>query len=294
MKRTLIGKKLFTTTCKINCWFKPIYESPRGLSICDLFANFSVLNSATNLTQTRCKTLTKNMKSRFLRILLIINGILIPIFILYVLGNVLIEKYNDYSFYNSGNSNLESLEIKGPKYEIKQSSLIGIPSSENYLVAEYKKENDKYGILEEEINLPYEVPKNTFNIIFLDKEFSQIRKLLKNDASIKSMFISNTYLSHNKEMVNKLSRLSFYIATEDTNNDGEINNGDQHYVYVSDLNGENLTKVSDRKVKQYEWVNENKEILLNFVTENNSEFEYGIYNIENKTIKETKNKTKEK
>ena len=253
-----------------------------------------IYNISTIRIYNCCKTLTKNMKSRFLRILLIINGILIPIFILYVLGNVLIEKYNDYSFYNSGNSNLESLEIKGPKYEIKQSSLIGIPSSENYLVAEYKKENDKYGILEEEINLPYEVPKNTFNIIFLDKEFSQIRKLLKNDASIKSMFISNTYLSHNKEMVNKLSRLSFYIATEDTNNDGEINNGDQHYVYVSDLNGENLTKVSDRKVKQYEWVNENKEILLNFVTENNSEFEYGIYNIENKTIKETKNKTKEK
>ena len=233
------------------------------------------------------------MKSRFLKILLIINGILIPIFIIYVLGNVLIDKFNDSNFYNSENSDLEILEVKSPKYEIKQSSLIRIPNSENYIVAEYKKENDKYGILEDEINLPYEVPKNTFSIIFLDKEFNQIRKLLKNNASIKSMFISNSYSSHNKEMMNKLSRLSFYIATEDTNNDGGINNRDQHYVYVSDLNGENLTKVSDRKVKQYEWVNENKEILLNFVTENNSEFEYGIYNIENKTIKETKNKTKE-
>jgi hypothetical protein len=231
------------------------------------------------------------MKSKFLRILLIINGILIPIFIVYVLGSFLIDKYNDYIFFNSG---LESLEIKGPKYEIKQSSLIEIPNSENYIVAEYKKENDKYGILEEEINLPYEIPKNTFNIIFLDKEFNQIRKLLKNDASIKSIFISNTYLYHNKERKEKLSKLSFYIAKKDTNNDGEINNRDQHYVYVSDLNGENLTKVSDRKVRQYEWVNENKEILLNFITEDNSEFEYGIYNIENKTIKETKNKTEEK
>ena len=81
--------------------------------------------------------MTKNMKSRFLRILLIINGILIPIFIIYVLGYVLIEKYNDYTFYNSGNSNLESLEIKGPKYEIKQSSLIGIPNSENF--KQYRK-----------------------------------------------------------------------------------------------------------------------------------------------------------
>ena len=36
-----IKKKRFTTTCIINCWFKPIYESPRGLSICALFTNFS-------------------------------------------------------------------------------------------------------------------------------------------------------------------------------------------------------------------------------------------------------------
>jgi len=201
----------------------------------------------------------------------------------------LIDKYNDYTFYNSRNSNLEALEIKGPKYEIKQSLLIGIPNTENYIIASYKKVNDKYVILEEEINLQYEVAKNTFNIIFLDKEFNQIRKLLKNDASIKSMFISNRYLSHNKEMNNKLS---FYIAKEDNNNDGEINSSDQHYVYISDLNGENLTKISDRKVKQYKWVNENKEILLNFVTESNSKFEF--YNIVNKTTKGTKNKTNKK
>ncbi len=26
---------------KLIAWLKPTYESPRGLSICDLFANFS-------------------------------------------------------------------------------------------------------------------------------------------------------------------------------------------------------------------------------------------------------------
>ena len=30
-----------STILQINYWFKPIYESPRGLSICDLFINFS-------------------------------------------------------------------------------------------------------------------------------------------------------------------------------------------------------------------------------------------------------------
>ena len=35
------NKKLTPTPCIINCLASAIYESPRGLSICDLFANFS-------------------------------------------------------------------------------------------------------------------------------------------------------------------------------------------------------------------------------------------------------------
>ena len=34
-------QKLLLTPYKINCWFQLIYESPLGLSICDLFTNFS-------------------------------------------------------------------------------------------------------------------------------------------------------------------------------------------------------------------------------------------------------------
>ena len=229
------------------------------------------------------------MKSKFIRILLIINGILIPIFIIFVLGSFLIEKFETNSEFESS---LNDSEIRETEYEVKQSSLIGIPNSENYIVAEYKKPVDKYVTIMEEINLPYDVPDNTFNIIILDKNFNQKKKLLNKNGSIKSMFISNAY-SHNKNLVKKTTHLSFYIATDDTNNDGEINKRDQHYVYLSDLNGENLIKVSDRKVKQYEWVNENKELLLNFETEN-SEPKYGLYNIENKTLTETKNITKKK
>ena len=33
-------KKLSLTMCIIHCLLLPTYESPRGLSICDLFANF--------------------------------------------------------------------------------------------------------------------------------------------------------------------------------------------------------------------------------------------------------------
>ncbi|PKH49508.1 hypothetical protein CXF68_01860 [Tenacibaculum sp. Bg11-29] len=228
------------------------------------------------------------MKNKFVRFLLIINGILIPIFILFVLGNHFKNKFNS-------NDEFNELKVVETEYEIKQSSLIGIPNSENYLVAEYAKiiDDSEFVVEEiEEINLPYEVPKNTVNLIFLDKNFNQKRRLLKENASIKSMFISNAY-SHNKDMIRKITHLSFYIAVEDSNGDGKIDRRDQHYVYVSDLNGENLIKVSDRKIKQYEWVNKNKELLLNFKTES-SKPKYGLYNIENKILSETENITTNK
>ena len=55
-----------------------------------------------------------------------------------------------------------------------------------------------------------------------------------------------------------------YIAKEDTTGDDEINEYDQHYIYVSDLNGENLTKVTDREINQYQWISEGQELLLQF------------------------------
>jgi hypothetical protein len=69
-------------------------------------------------------------------------------------------------------------------------------------------------------------------------------------------------------MIATLSYLSFYIAPKDTNNDGEVTTKNQHCVYLSGLNGESLTKVSEQAVKQYKWANENKEILFNFVSKN--------------------------
>ena len=221
------------------------------------------------------------MNNKFIRFLIIINGILIPIFIGIILLEFLDNKYNA--------TETSEVEFK-EKYEIRQTSLIKLPNSENFIVAEFKKQIDDYFALEieDEVLLPYTVPSNTVNIIFLDKDFNQIRKLLNKNASIASMFVSNSH-SSSKKLINKMSHLSFYIAIEDTNNDGEINIRDQHYVYISDLNGENLTKVSDRKVKRYEWINDNQNILLTFSNESNSsELKYGVYNIKNKTLTEKK------
>ncbi|SNR15182.1 hypothetical protein [Tenacibaculum jejuense] len=223
------------------------------------------------------------MKSKFVKVLLVINGILIPIFIIYVLGNVLYDEFknNRTSISNPENDDLPILKNIRKK---KHSSLIKIPNSENYATAEYYvKGNDMLGLEVEELNLPYQVPKNTSNIIFLDSQFNQIRKLLKKKGSIKGIFISNIFSSHHNEVLKKLSHLSFFIAEEDSNNDGIINEFDQHYIYVSDLNGDNLTKVTDKIVTQFEWVN-GDEILLTFAEDKNSKLRYGLYNVKTKTM----------
>jgi hypothetical protein len=137
-------------------------------------------------------------------------------------------------------------------------------------------------------DLLYLIPDNTVNLLFLDKDFNITGKILDKGGSILNMFIPNR-LSDDENLISQINNLSFFIAKEDTNNDGRINRKDQHYVYVSDLDGKNLTRVTDRKVKQYQWINNNKEILLTFDNGDETEtLEYGIYNIETKKIKETK------
>jgi hypothetical protein len=222
------------------------------------------------------------MNNKFIKVLIIINGILIPIFILFLLGNVLFDKYEKNRF---DNTDSEVYEKDKSSFEIKYSSPKKILNSENYYVAISKTYNDIYDLDLGEISLDL-VPKNTINIIFLDKEFNVIGKLLEKKGSISSMFVPDFH-SRDKSQIKFVKNLSFYIAKEDTNSDGEINRLDQHYVYISDLNGEKLTKVTDRKVKQYQWINNNRDLLLTFKMKN-EELEYGIYNIDKRTLTETK------
>ena len=224
------------------------------------------------------------MKNKFFKALAVINGILIPIFILYVLGNALNSHFSTKKIASSK----EPEQPEKITLETKHSSLIKIPNSDNFAIAEYYLEKSSYlGNNVEDLNLPYDIPKNTFNIIFLDSKLNEMKKLLNQKASIQGIFISNIFSSHHDKVKEELTHLSFYIALEDTNSDGKIDFRDQHYVYVSDLNGENLTKVSHRIVHQFEWIN-HKELLLTFENDKDSDIKYGIYNVNNESIRETK------
>ncbi len=74
------------------------------------------------------------------------------------------------------------------------------------------------------------------------------------------MYIPSTTL----DQENSALYISYFIAENDTNSDGRIDENDQHYVYLSDLNGANLKQITTRKVSQYKWINNNAQLLLTF------------------------------
>ncbi|SDY06676.1 hypothetical protein SAMN05444411_1186 [Lutibacter oricola] len=230
------------------------------------------------------------MNNKFIKILIIINGIILPIFVIILLTDFLQSKFKKDDF--STNIDYSTREEKLPelKETIRYSSIQKIPNSKYFVVAKYLVLDDKPSFGDYDLIMPYTVPEKTINILFLDENYNIVRKLLEKDSSIKKMFISNAYLNK-EETQEKLKFLSFYIAKEDTTGDDKINEYDKHFIYVCDLNGKNLTKVTDREINQFQWISEGRELLIQFEQRDengNQNLRYGIYNIKNKSMIEPK------
>ncbi len=171
------------------------------------------------------------------------------------------------------------------EFEVKYDSPKNLPNSENYYVAIRKIYADQYDLYTGD-DLLNQIPSNTSNIIFLDKDFNVKGKILQNEGSIVNMYIPKMETA--EEIM--VGHISYFIADSDTNSDGRIDQNDQHYVYLSDLNGENLKQITDRKVRQYKWINDNSQILLTFKNgEADTNLEFGVYDVKTGEIKQTKN-----
>ena len=227
------------------------------------------------------------MNSKLIRTLIIINGILIPIFILYVFGSIVYEKFEKNEPIELDNSfEFENQNLS--KFSIQNSEPIQIPNSEFYYITVEKKYQSQYGEIDIDIeNSPNMVRQNTINVLFLNKQQSEIGKLLPENGSITSMSVLNRF-TENSEELKQIKHIAYYIATKDTNEDGIIDSADQHYVYLSDLNGKNLKKVTDLKVKKFQWLNQGKEMILTlYKKDNDNDFDYAIYNLETNEIRPT-------
>lgn len=129
---------------------------------------------------------------------------------------------------------------------------------------------------------PDMVGRSTSNVIFFDKDTLEIGKLLPRSGLVLSMYLG----PHPDDT--EPSNLVYMIAEEDSNRNGVITGRDQHALYVSDLNGGNLTKITDRDIRSYQWVDQSYEILMKFhQTEEIIDSLYGFYNTKTKELKLT-------
>ena len=139
-----------------------------------------------------------------------------------------------------------------------------------------------------EINSRTMVADSTTNILFFDNNCNLIRKLLPEDGNVTWMYVG----PRDEELGPKKNL--YALAKDDTNNDGLINDEDIDYLFISELDGKDLSKITNRRVESMEWIGSGNELLIEFPNqgdffnpEKQKDSLYGIYNTETKTLRLT-------
>jgi hypothetical protein len=232
--------------------------------------------------------------------LVTINGIIIPLFIGFALYKILDKSDNEYRGPESiivGNelekAKGDSLALQGITYEtpeeIYNSTNFYLPVS--VMTYEEAKELKEIASSAGDMNSSL---FNFFNIVFLDKDYKVIGQLLDRKASISFIHINRGRYYQDNTVDKTVKNISYLIGFNDTNRDGKLNSLDEQDLYISDLNGQNLTQVTSKKdIIDFEFINSNSEMFIRFKDRSNIRDEYkkvkfGVYNIERGTFYELK------
>lgn len=123
------------------------------------------------------------------------------------------------------------------------------------------------------------VVDNTTNILFFDSKCNLISKLLTTNGNISWM-----YVGPKKEGLEP-KKIVYSLTKKDSNNDGLINDHDQHYLFISDLNGKSLIQITDKSVLSMQWIGSRNELFLKFDSRDKKKDSlYGIFNTKTKKL----------
>ncbi|BFP43512.1 hypothetical protein FGF1_43570 [Flavobacteriaceae bacterium GF1] len=122
----------------------------------------------------------------------------------------------------------------------------------------------------------------TSNILFLDKNCDILGKLLPENGSIRYMMV----IPSNEEF--KPKKIIYSLTQDEPNVFGKLYNIKKHHIYISDLDGNNLTKITDREVRSFQWDDERKEIVFYFSYDKKmNDSIYGVFNMESNKFRLT-------
>jgi hypothetical protein len=243
--------------------------------------------------------------NKFIKILIIINGLIIPgvgCFVLYKVVADAIRRPMQPESIIVGNeletAKRDSVALQGLSYDAPQN----IYNSTNFLipisVKTYEEarsyDNDGLSILDRrsKLKISHSNSDNYFNVIFLDSHYKVIGQLVNKKASIAEVFVNQGDRSIREDMDTTIQNVVYSIGFEDSNKDGKLNSMDNHDLYISDLAGSNLTKVTTNiDIVDFQFINSNSSIFIRFKDRSDLKDEYklvkfGLYNIASATFVE--------
>lgn len=242
--------------------------------------------------------------TKFIKTLIIINGLVIPIVVLVVII-VLISQaiQNRPGRFNPEVVNTNNTITKGGDTLLLQGLRYGAPE------AIYNSKNYRLGIMPKTYDRPRKVSDVNFesgsyssiefptesyvNIIFLDPNYNVIRKLLDKKAFIKSVTVP---IEVNEEKVDTtVKNIGYLIAFDDSNSDKKIDWNDNFDLYISDLEGNDLFKVTkDIDILEFRFVSNHKDIFISYNDRSDIRDEYkikrfAIFNIKSREFRKLVN-----
>jgi hypothetical protein len=211
---------------------------------------------------------------KFLKYLWLVNGILLLGFLTYGLYvNIKPKKEENDEFYKKPEDIIvgekleqakrDSLALQGLSYERP----MDIENSTNKLVVISALTYEEARKVKEAASSANDLSfsfYNCINIIFLDKDYEVIRRLLNKKGFISDYEIPYSY-SRDDKPDTTIKNIAYLIGFEDTNKDGVLNVEDNKDLYISDLSGGNLTKVTQNiDLISYQFQNSNTEIFITY------------------------------
>jgi len=236
--------------------------------------------------------------NRFIKFLIILNGLMLPILVGFGIYQISKELFPNRNNKPQGviigekleEAKRDSVALQGLKYysprELYNSKNTYLPIS--LLTYEEEKEINKFSSVANDIG---DALLKFVNVIFLDENYQVITSLLNKKASILEIEPQRKDYSYKKDEIDKTVKfIGYLIAFEDSNKDGKINSVDNHDLYLSNLSGKNLTKVTNNiNIDRFEFINSNSQIFIKYtnredIREEHKKQRFAVYDIKSSKL----------
>ena len=228
--------------------------------------------------------------TKFIKTLIIINGLIVPLVLLIFLCIIIRESvWNSPKRFNPDpiktvnliTKNGDTLVTQGLRYQDPET----IYNSSDFIIKVMPKTYDKPRKIESESTIrayrevammgSHEPTGYLVNIIFLDANYNYIRRLVDKKASIEQVTIPTDY--EHQKVDTTVKNIGYLIAYEDSNNDKIIDWNDDYDLYISDLVGRNLFQIThDKDIKGFEFINQHNDIFISYTDRKDIRDEYKI------------------